>query len=439
MSDVLREIDAELNDVSKYVRLPGRVIFDEHDEVYFVDADGRPCSPRDEGAKKKVRRFDRKRLEEIAARCNARDATGSLSPLAIGHTVPDRYDDEGNLIERVPEDKQPEGVGYARRYSVAYDGSKRRHVLKTDFYVRRERMDYARSFPRVSVELWDKHGVIDPISLLRRTPARDIGQWTYGRDGLVLRYSRELQMDEPIEGDDLALPGGAPGADAPPEPSHEEKLDQYMRHCYSHPHAGYVAQHYAMPAEGADLAPPADPMGAEPADPTAPPDAGGDEPIMNSAASATNGGIPRQHARKGPRSQAAMDAERIQYSRERRELEELRKKVAGLEKANAEETARRYVTQLVGEGYELDADEEVRQFAALGEPERVKRADHVRRYYRQAPVGYAMPVPTADRRKEDGDDRPGVVTDGEHFERALQYSRRLECGWEEAVAKTKNK
>src|SRR5215468_9607095 len=127
--------------------VPGVTIFDEHEEL---GPDGQP-----------VRRFERGDLEDIAVRCNARDAVQPC-PLTIGHTR-----------DNVPEDQQPEIVGYARSFRVAYSAQLGRHILQADFHLYPHRAGYARQFPRVSVELWPNDRVIDPVALLRRTPQRD--------------------------------------------------------------------------------------------------------------------------------------------------------------------------------------------------------------------------------------------------------------------------
>jgi hypothetical protein len=201
-----------------YRRFPSREIFDEHVEVYHVDEKGEPCAPTDRGAKKVVRRFSRKELKEIAARCNARTRTGALTPLSLGHTDPDQPD----------EAKQPRLVGYAKNFKVRKQSKRRggKWVLCADFFVKQAHLEEARTFPRVSIELWPEDKVIDPIALLRRTPQRDLAQWvSYSKKqqqqqqqqrqqpeekkkrsesqaassqrGLVLRYSLEHKMGQP--------------------------------------------------------------------------------------------------------------------------------------------------------------------------------------------------------------------------------------------------
>lgn len=425
----MREIDAELNDPTKYVRVPGRVIFDEHDEVYW-EKDGRPVPEGTAGAKRKVRRFSKDRLEEIASRCNERDATGSLSPIIFGHTDPKQKD----------ETRQPRGRGYAREYAVAYSEPLGRHVITSTFFVKKADYAEAKTYPRVSIELWDRHGVIDPIALLRRTPARDLGQWTYSRDdGPVLRYAMGAEQMDENDDDDLDLPEAPMDEEAPAaEPSHEEQAEAFNRHCYSHPYAAKMAAHYAMPAdEGA-------PMGDD--DPTAPPSAmpGQEAPLMNNMATlgGSNGFIPGSKKKpaapkkEGP-SQFARDSERLVASRYEKRIAALEAQLAETRQKESLESGRRYVTQLAAEGYELDADEEALAFSRLDEEGRQKRADHVRRYYRQAPVGYDRPLPLAQTTptapKKDKDGKQKAAEEMRDLDEAMYFVRERGMSYDEAV------
>ena len=424
MSDRLREFLAEMDRPDRFVRHPAVAVFDEHSEPYWADArTGRevedPAAHRRAGGRlvKKHRRFGRAELERIASNCNRRTALGDLCPITLGHTDPDQPD----------ETAQPEIVGYARRFRVGYDRRRGKWMLYADYYIRADRDDEARTFPRTSVELWPDPGeeIIDPIALIRRTPQRDLGQWVYSRrsNRRVLRYSREFRpMDD--EFDDL-------GGDLPPAPpgdggDHTGKLEQFARHCFSHPHAKYLANHYSADAAGDDLGGgmddlPPPPEGGPGGDPTDLPDA--DEPDAYMAApSASNGGLPGGP----PPEQYRRDSRRIAYARLQREVAELRQKAATAE-------ARRHVSQLEAEGCVLDAGVEVPAFARLDEAGMARRADHIRRYYRRAPVGGGGRVPLAST-------PAATPATGElppaRLDAALQYARTHGVGFDEALAKT---
>ena len=394
---------SDLRNADRYVRVPGVDIFDEHAEYYYEDEDGHPVPKGTRGARKRKRVFKREDLERIANNCNKRDRTGSLSPLTLGHTDPEEPDER----------KQPVPVGYALNYRVRFDNDRNKHMLVADYYIRKDKYDLAKTFPRTSIELWpdDKEEIIDPIALLRRTPQRDLGQWTYSRGRHVLRYSMEFKpMNDELYDDDAMTdeaPVDAPVEDA--EPSHEEKVEQFMRHCFSHPHAKYFSGHYGM-EEGPEEAPL--PEGPE-EDPTDMPDA--DEvPLQNSAmASATNAGVPDHEEPDGdegmPPAQYKRDQIAILYQK-------LRKENAALKYQANEAEARRMVAQLVAEGYQLDAGVEVPKLARMNAEQREKHEAHVRKYYRQSPTSKVGRVRTAEPEN-------AQQVNPAHHERAINYIR----------------
>lgn len=331
-----------------YTVWPGRVVFDLHDEH---DPSGRL-----------LRRFDEPALREIASRCAARDARGAWCPLTIGHTVPG-----------APETHQPESVGYARNWRVGPDPVTGRPALLADFHIRQDRLAEAQTYARVSVELWPKDLIIDPVALLRRTPRLDVPQWVYGREGQslskeqgnspqegspqweyrltgdnrpVLRYSRESTMPVPaVPGPMNAMPSpGGMGAPPPPGGGGDDmagKLEQYMRHCASHPHARALQDHYgkAEGAGGLPGAPPMPPLGAEPpmSPPAPPPGPGGPE----------------------------------QFSRDA-EIARLQAQLAGLQRENRLNSRRQDIQALADEGIDLNVDEELAELGDL-EPARYQR------------------------------------------------------------------
>lgn len=417
MSERYREIMATLSDPGRYVRAPGRAIFDEHDEEYFVDKDGRACAPDAPGAVRKVRRFGKRQLEAIAARCNARDRTGTLAPLTFGHTVP-TVDGKGRPLP-VTERDQPEPRGYATNYTVGHDASLGRHVIRADFYVRRRDHDEARTYPRVSIELWPRQGVIDPIALLRRTPRRDLGQWTYAAGhGPVLRYSMEGAMGEEHDLPELPdLPDG-PG-ETPGDGGGEAAHERYMKACYGHPdfeaaHA-YAKSKYGMadaaPPGGAPKAPPDAPVGMEEA------------PERNAAfaaPSATNAVAPAKGVVPGgePKRNAAQE-EVLRYQAE---VQSLRAEVA---RARAEVV----VGKLAADGYLLDEADEVDRFAALGEVDRKAREAYIRRNVTRAPINGPLLAPAPAQPVQgapvDLENNPEAMP-AKDVETALAYQRRHE-------------
>lgn len=422
MSAIRDKLARLLSDEKLYVKTPNVAIFDEHEERFWLDAEGKRCEPED-GVKEVVRRFDKKRLEEIAKRCNARDEVGSLSPITFGHTIPGEKD----------ETKQPDPKGYALGYGVRYDKNLGRHVLATNFYIRRQDYEKAKSYPRISVELWPKHLVVDPIALIRRTPQRDLPQWVYYRGSdEVIRYSMESNMAtryELVEDDnEVETPESV-------EPSHGDKLEAYMKHCMSHPHARYMAEHYAMPETEPE------PEEPELEDPTTMPSnkKPGMAAMNSAAASSTNTTLPR--ATSKDESDVSLNARRTREATLEKQIAELRMRLdeTAAQKARAE--GETWVTQLLSEGYELDADMEVERFARLDEAGRKKQAEYVRQYHRHNVIGQrATLLGEGSIRPQTDNSATGDDLEVAHFDEALQYVRAHPgISFDEALSKTKKK
>jgi len=401
MADRFAEFLTQLADPRLYVRVPDVACFDEHEER---SPDG-----------KLLRRFTRADLEEIAQSCNERDATGTLAPLTFGHTTPQQPD----------ESKQPEPQGYARTYRVRWDARLGKYVIAVDYYIRKERFAEAKTYPRTSVELWPgnkKTGekpIIDPVSLLRRTPQRDLGQWTYSKGDSrapagdpVWRYSRggkpclnyslETAMPEPWEDDAPATeptdPGATVGEMAGGGGMSPQEHAQYSKHCakcYSmmaeHPLHAKAMKQYAM-----EDAPPEEPAAA---DPTMPPDVA--EPIRNGAfatPSATNAGLgdPQRNARRAaPVQQVRRDSDAIRLARVERENAEMKAQLAEERQAKIEEQqitaesdGRRIIAQMQHEGYTFKAPEKhvLRFSKMLTRKAREDYEEHLRELMDPAPV-----------------------------------------------------
>lgn len=340
---------AELNDPRRYVRLPARDVFDAHIER--------------NKAGDIVRSFRKADLEEIAANCNERSGQGSLCPLTRGHTDPDEKD----------ESKQPPIMGYAKDYRVEFSKSLNRWVIRADFYIRKDRYEVAKEYPRVSVELWpgSDDRFFDPIALLKRTPQRSLGQWIYakppGAAGRVVRYSMADKSGGGTMNDEDVMPPEDETPDLPPEggeaePSHEEKAEQFMKHIFSHPDAQHFCKHYAMPAEepsGEDL-PPEEPS------PEAPPDAAAPPAQYGAFPSATNGAAP----------DPVKEKERFAKAADQRRSAEL------------------MVKTLESEHIVFDRQRELSTLVRMPKAEQEAHAEYMRAYYQKMPVGSTR-IPTA--------------------------------------------
>jgi len=174
-----RRFDAQLK-AAGYEELPSFFILDEHDHV------------RDDG--KGVEKFDRARLERIAAALNARNAP---PPISVGHT-----------LRGQPSHMQPPLAGVATNHRVEFfkkdpvTGRDLFGVRSTPWAMPGSREQFKRN-PRRSIELWvGRDGDdIDPIAILgSTTPRRDLDLHLFSRSPDPTRYhfSREVDMpDDP--------------------------------------------------------------------------------------------------------------------------------------------------------------------------------------------------------------------------------------------------
>lgn len=434
----------DLRDPSKYVRVPGVNVFDEHEDK---DKNG-----------KVVRRFTKAKLEALAKINNRRSRAGDLSTLVYGHTDPDDPD----------ETKQPAPRGYAMNYRVEYDRLHGRWMLRADYFFRRRDYKDAVSYPHSSIELWPDDGTIFPIALLRRAPQRDLGAWTYARgdDGASLaplgvsrlRYSRPggrlvIRYSMPFQGanhmaDDLFTEDPGMGGDVPPAeggdmPTPEEHAE-YARHCAKHyaKIAGHPLhqkmQQYAMEDEGMDEPMPED---LPPGDPT---DMPGDEPMpeepeMHSAGafaapSATNAGFPG----KGGTQQYRKGGDPLLYRR----IEEL-------ERREATKAAENWALALEHEGYELDEDPEdgdivnlARHYRKGGDAACEKYAGKIRKLRKHAithqgrvPLADTQPVRHQKAADLEGDPESMPVADQEKVYQYKRDNNLWDISFAEAAAK----
>jgi hypothetical protein len=108
-------------------------------------------------------KWTRAKLETLARNTNRREAEeGVPMSIVIGHT-PGRKEEE---IQH---------VGYARHLRVGRFGPKKKLGILADFYYKPECYEKAKQFPHRSVERWVEDALLDPVSLLARTPQLDLG------------------------------------------------------------------------------------------------------------------------------------------------------------------------------------------------------------------------------------------------------------------------
>lgn len=398
----------DLEDPDKWVVYRRVAIFDEHDEwqlpggkVVFT----RPGQQPPAGAKL-IRHFGPDELQEIADHNNLRaEATGDFTPIVIGHTRPN-----------IPEEEQPEIVGFGKDFGLSLFGKDNRTVLHTTFCIRKDKHAKAMEYPRRSVELWKSDMVIDPIALLKRTPQRDLGLLTYDRTG---RPGRIFYSMEDFSVNDTPPPAAGDDNDdalVQKMSKHFIKADHPAWKYACDQHAKYSApsgSNTAMPGPDDIPPPPPPPPSAGAAVPPPPP---GDDKLR-----------------------MQKEQESIYAARYEKRIADLEAQIAADRKVREKDllayqrTEReRDLVQLQAEGYEFDRAELLDDLAALPAEQYAKRLVWVRKYAKRAPVSNGW-VPTYSQSVEPTGEAQGMS--GEQYEKAMQYMRTHECEWEEAMTK----
>jgi len=411
--------------------------FAEHDEW---DAKG-----------KLTKRFDKAALERLARHTNERLQRGDPCPITIGHT----HEDE----DGPGEETQPRVIGYAKDFRVVYVPMSKKHEIVADYFFYPSTYAEAMTYPRRSVERWVSDDILDPISLIRRTPVCDLGILTddsatgsltpsspesdsvpvyaqkfvhspgtsqtpkspiaYRKTGRVIYYMRGLSMPdpelEPTPAPPAAVPPppGDPAAAAaapPPEesaepnpdelpPEHAAMAERYSRHFIrNHPLGRHLAKKYGRECGMEDPA-----EGDEPAQEPS------EQPVQYDAAAAAaappaapgapggaNAFVPGGPEKEPQRM--ARESLQIRYSRLEAENVELRKTSSDLVQKFARAEAERQVIQLEGEGFDLDREDEVAEFLKRGtKEEQAKYADKIRIQYRRMRMPINQPFSPTDR------------------------------------------
>lgn len=382
-------------------------VFDEH-------------ADRDKGGKV-VRKFTREDLEEIARRTNARDARGQPCPLTLGHTR-----------DEAPEPEQPEIVGYARNFRVRYDDRLGRHTIRADYYLRKDRASEARGYPRTSVELWPTDKFFDPIALIRRTPRRDLGQWTYGRSrgatAPPIRYAmgeapvadrytpKRFENDDDVDRDGPPArkdPTDAPDAadDGKGDDDFHARCDKYVKMRYPHLdkiHEEYAKKYAAAPGDGNALPDPdKDGLDVDPRD-----EERGAEKMSR------NG-----NGKSRVRDDDPLRAQKLEV--ERRKLQQ---RVVALEKRNRLTERRSTLEKYERNGILLDVEQELADYGDAPDEAWKKHCVRIVNRYEKDPTAGRMV------KLEAGDGVPdfGEEMNEAQLDRALKFMRERGCTWNEA-------
>lgn len=405
---------------SKWVTVDNVPVLDEHS---IKDKEGKVLARIDESRLRHIAEVNNKRIKD----------TGDMIPLVIGHT-------KGEVGEYVPEDQQPEIVGYARNLRVGKFKNTSRKALHATFQFFRDKIDKVRNFPRRSVELWLSDWKIDPISLLgATTPERDLGLLQLSKGGKqVIRRTLNGRLKFQKEADSMDT----------------EKIVQEVLKAFEQSDLGQFLQKLKDEVEGGEEegqepgmegepeVPPSDELDMEGEEGHEP--LGDEEPEeqperYSSVAGGSNtytqsfGGGPMKrvkHSRGQTQTPASDRSDRIRMSR-------LEKANQGLQAAYNEVRIRlqrsereKDLLALQGAGYDFDINEELDWLAPLPDSDYEFHFDRLRKRYAKAPVGQTVDL------EYTRSNAPFGGSQGRSKEKAMEiaeYARRKGCAYEEAL------
>jgi len=307
--------------------------------------------------------LDQKILEEIANVNNQRISdTGDLIPLVIGHTKDD-----------IPENQQPEIVGYASDLKVEPFFKTGKKCITATFKFFKNNIDKVRKFPRRSIELWLSDYKIDPISLLgATTPERDLGLLKLNKHG-VKKYKRTMEMDNKQEIVDAVISA-----------LQQTDVWQFLTQLASQSseEAGAATegqmQGEAMPEQApSPEAPPEAPP--EEGEPEIMAEEGGEEPPSEEE--------PVQAEKSGEEPVQYQRTDRIKLSRLESENTTLQKELQAIKLKFQRAEREKDLIELEAEGYLLDRSEELNLVSGLSEDKYQNHLGIIRKRYQKAPLG----------------------------------------------------
>lgn len=396
-------------------------------------------------------RVDHSLLRLLAKNCNDRVAQGNFPSVILGHTKMRPVERDGEMVQAKDDDeqRQPPPVGYAVGFHVGdFQG---RPCLYADLHIQNGDLEYSRTFPHRSVERIDPapgvenpdpaDNFIDRIALLRTPPRRDLGILHYAASDRSLRrtrYARDFSSPssptkqppappaQPVE--DLnamdeqtpdikelvrqalaeALPGALRQALSEAAETEESAVDgaepgadDYSPEQYDNP--GYDPAMYDEPEEAPYEDPEAELEQRRNAYEAAAP--GPDNTYVPSDGSI---GV-RRRPQAPPRERHRMqqDSDRIRRHQYERDLAERDRRIAELEHTNRRTLYERTLTQLEGEGYEIDRAAEMEELTP-DSPQgyEAKQEARIRKCYRRNPIGQ----PTVRTEAPDVTDAPQVLS-----------------------------
>lgn len=362
---------------SQFVEVQSVPVLDEH---VIKDNDG-----------KILARIDSSKLEHIARVNNKRiKDTGDMIPIVIGHT-------KGEVGEYVPEQEQPEIVGYASNLSVGRFKNTTRKAIHATFKFFRDKLDKVRNFPRRSVELWLSDWKIDPISILgATTPERDLGLLQLSKGGKkvyrrILKSRIKLEKGESVD---------------------TERIVQEVLKAFEESDLGQFLQRLKDEVEGGgedEGGPEGGPEGLPPEGEPGIQGEGGEEPLgegepegeperYSSVASGGNtytqsfggGKVTKKNYSRRQASPAGDRSLRVQLSRSQQAVQGLQTAYNQLRVRLQRSEREKDLLTLQGAGYDFDINEELDWLQGLPDDEYDFHFDRLRKRYSRAPVGQTV-------------------------------------------------
>ncbi len=394
MADATLETLKRILDSDEYQTIPDVPLFDEHDEY-----DERKTIRDPETGKEipnpnfgnLLRRYGKEELQEIVENCNRRaNDTGNLLPFGPGHLIPDKYEN-GKLVEKTDERKQPPVWGAYSNFRVGRFGPKQKLAILADQHVRKDKIAEARDYPHRSIELWVQDRYADWVAHLKRSPKQDLGLVIYQANRRKVCYSMDAY--DPTNPPDVSI-------QPPVESGAPEGHKEFMEHMsYAFPHMKAMHEKFAgewavMPEhEKARYA-----AGPGIASSTSGfvPSTGKEKLRMEKtpdqiAAEVKSAADAMSAAEKQRMDKAENDLKLARYEKE---VEGLKAEVAVLKETNVkkdqEAKLARYerdLSQLIAEGYELTLADEMGDVADFTPERFAKHVERIKKCYKRVPTG----------------------------------------------------
>jgi hypothetical protein len=381
-------------------------IFDEHDEF---DKEG-----------KLKYRFDKRMLQVICNKANAVEReTGTLPLIGLGHTQDD-----------IPEDEQPTPIGFGRNLFVSKFGKSDKHAIYADLWVKKkiekpdgkvvDGVEYAKTFPHRSIELWANDLTLPWIALLRQAPERNLGMLAYSKEtfyspqrqavscmgGKRLRYAKGVSD----MADTMTVPDPSMTADPMVNPNIAEMppegYEQWAK-CYEHgmKHHPMLKKYAAMMSGTNTHLPDVDTEGEELA-----------------------------------RMQKSNDA--LKVMRFQKELDDAKKEQTALAARVIElqhvNKLQRFSKELAAlrdvENFVIDMDKELEEVSAMDETAFEKHKARIKRSYQKNPAGLTLPAPAVNGTEPTPDDFTKFMS--ENTDDIIRYMKAKGYAGDEAFLKS---